>query len=421
MDAWRRAWIRIVLAVCLGGLAVRASIPSSGILVELPDGSLPTLGGNVAPPGTIPQVRVLLGSAARPVWKLRIDGPYRILAPDGWRVVGQGQRLGETELSATDDGLRIGELKLRQRRLKIEVATSGSLWVNQRRYRGQLWLVRQEDGRISAINNVDVEPYVASVVNGELPAEFPPAARQALAIAARTYVLYQMKARGAARDFDVYDNTRSQVYQGVEMIDAQGRRLAVETADSRRVAEDTRGVVLLYQGRLFCPYYGAVCGGHTGRGSDQFRDAAPPLVGVPCDGCSDAPRYRWQVETASEPMVARLSAYLDRTGRTVGAIQSMAATEPADGRLGEVTVTGDRGSAVISTATLREEGVGPRELPSPYFALRWRPPRVTIQGRGWGHCVGLCQWGARGKAQAGSDCAAILMHYYPGATLSVAK
>ncbi|MCE9554725.1 MAG: SpoIID/LytB domain-containing protein [Planctomycetes bacterium] len=421
MDAWRRSWIMIVLAVCLGGLAIRASTESSGTLVELPDGSHPTLTSKAAAIGTIPQVRVLLGSVARPVWKLRIDGPYRLLAPDGWRVVGQGERLGETELSATNDGLRIGELKLRERRLKIEVATSGSLWVNQRRYRGQLSLVRQEDGRVSAINSLEVEPYVASVVNGEMPGEFPPAARQALAIAARTYVLYQMKARGAARDFDVYDNTRSQVYQGMEMIDAQGRRLAVETADSRRVAEDTRGIVLLYQGRLFCPYYGAVCGGHTGRGSDQFRDAAPPLVGVPCDGCRDAPRYRWQVETASEPIAARLSAYLERTGRAVGVIQSIEATNPADGRLGEVTVTGERGSAIVSTLTLREEGVGPRELPSPYFALSWRPPQVAIQGRGWGHCVGLCQWGARGKAIAGSDCAAILMHYYPGATLSVAQ
>lgn len=421
MDAWRRTWMRIVLAVCLGGLAILASIQSSEILVELPDGGLSALSGKAASAGTIPQVRVLLGSVARQTWKLRIDGPYRVLAPDGWRVVGQGERLGETEIGATDDGLRIGELSFRERRLKIEVATSGSLWIDRRRYRGQLSLVRQDDGRVSAINSVDVEPYVASVVNGEMPGEFPPAARQALAIAARTYALYQMKARGAAREFDVYDNTRSQVYQGVEMIDAQGRRLAVETADSRRVAEDTRGIVLLYQGRLFCPYYGAVCGGHTGRGSDQFRDAAPPLVGVPCDGCSDAPRYRWQVETASEPIAARLSAYLDRTGRAVGAIQSIAATAPADGRLGEVTVTGDRGSAVVSTATLREEGVGPRELPSPYFALSWRPPQVAIQGRGWGHCVGLCQWGARGKALAGHDCTAILMHYYPGATLSATQ
>jgi len=254
-----------------------------------------------------------------------------------------------------------------------------------------------------------------------MPGDFPAAARQALAIAARSYVLYQMKTRGPARDFDVYDNTRSQVYQGVELIDAKGRRLAVETADSRRVAEDTRSIVLLYRGRLFCPYYGAVCGGHTGRGLDQFADAAPPLVGVPCDGCGDGPRHHWRVETACEPVAARLEAYLARTGRSVGDIQTVAATDPADGRLGEVTISGERGSAVVSAATLREEGIGTREMPSPYYSLTWKPPRVVIEGRGWGHCVGLCQWGARGKALAGSDCTAILGHYYPGAELAAAQ
>ena len=420
MDTWRRSWILLVLAVCFSAAAILASIQSSTPLVELPHGG-PPVGAKGSEPNTIPQVRVLLGSAARPSWTLKIDGQYRILAPDGWRVVGQGMRLGATEVSATDDGLRIGERTFPEGRLKIEVAESGTLWVNQRRYRGQLSLVRQEDRRVSAINSVDVEPYVASVVNGEMPADFPPAARQALAIAARTYVLYQMKARGAARDFDVYDNTRSQVYQGIEMTDAAGRRLAVETAESRRVAADTRGIVLFYQGKVFCPYYGAVCGGHTGRGSDQFRDAAPPLVGVPCGACNDAPRFRWRVETASEPVLQRLTAYLARTGQAVGAVESILADDPAAGRLGEVTITGERGKVKISSAVFREEAVGARELPSAYYALNWRPPQLTIQGRGWGHCVGLCQWGARGKALTGSDCAAILGHYYPGSTLAVSQ
>ena len=420
MDAWRRSWILLVLAVCFSAAAIRASIQNSTPLVELPHGGLP-VGTKGSEPNTIPQVRVLLGSAARPNWTLKIDGQYRILAPDGWRVVGQGMRLGATEVSATDDGLRIGERTFPEGRLKIEVAESGTLWVNQRRYRGQLSLVRQEDRRVSAINSVDVEPYVASVINGEMPADFPPAARQALAIAVRTYVLYQMKARGAARDFDVYDNTRSQVYQGIEMTDAAGRRLAVETAESRRVAADTRGIVLVYQGKVFCPYYGAVCGGHTGRGSDQFRDAAPPLVGVPCGGCNDAPRFRWQVETASEPVLQRLAAYLARTGQEVGTVESISADDPADGRLGQVTIVGERGKVKVSSAVFREEAVGSRELPSAYYSLNWRPPQLTIQGRGWGHCVGLCQWGARGKALTGSDCAAILGHYYPGSTLAVTQ
>jgi stage II sporulation protein D len=419
MDAWRGSWILLVLAVCLSGLAIRASLRPAVPLAELPgersdDHALPAA-------GTIPQVRVLLGSAGRPSWTIQIDGKYRIVAPDGWRVVGQGDRLGATEASAASDGLRIGQRTFSEQRLKIEIAESGSLWVDKRRYRGDLLLVRREERAVAAVNCLDLEPYVASVINGEMPGDFPHAARQALAIAARSYALYQIKARGGARDFDLYDNTRSQVYQGMETIDAQGRRLAVETEGSRRVADETRGIVLLYQGKLFCPYYGAVCGGHTGRGTDQFADAAPPLVGVPCDGCAEGPRYRWKVEIDSMPVANQLATHLTRTGRAVGAIESVSTREPVPGRLGQVSVRGDRGSTVISTAAFRDEAVGVRELPSPFFTLSWQPPKLTMDGRGWGHCVGMCQWGARGKALAGSDCAAILGHYYPGSALGVVR
>lgn len=415
MDAWRGSWILLVLAVCLGVLAVRASVDPHAPLAELASSR------STAHESAGPQVRVLIGSTARPTVRLRIDGPYRVLAHDDWRVVAQGKRLGETEVTLTDEGLRIGELMFREPRLKIEVAEDGSLWVDRGRYRGTLMLARREDGRVAAINHVNLEPYVASVVNGEMPEAFPAAARQALAIAARTYVLYQVKARGTARDYDVFDSARSQVYQGLERMDEKGQRWAVETAGSRRVAEDTRGIVLLYQQRLFCPYYGAVCGGHTGRGTDQFSDAAPPLVGVPCEGCRDAPRYRWRIEAATEPASNRLTGYLERTGQGVGRIEQMVATGSADGRLGEVTVIGDQGQRTISTDTFRQEVAGAGELPSPYYALSWRPPRVVYEGRGWGHCVGLCQWGARGMAQQGSDCEAILAHYYPGSTLGATR
>jgi len=415
MDAWRGSWILLILAVCLGALAVRAAIDPATPLAEITPRRPSEAGSG------LPQVRVLIGSSARPGVRLRIEGPYRVLARDDWRVVAQGKRLGETEVKATDDGLQIGELKFQESRLKVEVSKHGSLWVDRGRYRGSLMLVRRDGGHVAVINHVDLEPYVASVVNGEMPEAFPVAARQAQAIAARSYVLYQIKARGAARDFDVFDNARSQVYQGMERMDRQGKHWAVETANSRRVAEETQGTVLLYQGRLFCPYYGAVCGGHTGRGSDQFSDAAPPLVGVACEGCRDAPRYRWQVETLTEPALARLTEYLDRTGRSVGRIEQVSVVAPAAGRLGEVTVVGERGQITLSSATFRQEVAGSGELPSPYYVLSWRPPRVIYEGRGWGHCVGLCQWGARGMAQQGSDCAAILAHYYPGSTLGVTR
>ena len=344
---------------------------------------------------------------------LRVDGPYRILA-DGQRVLAEGQRLAASQVAAVEaaagaGGLRIGDRTFSEQRLQIDAGESGTLWVEQRRYRGGLKLLRNSDVQVLAINLVDVEQYVASVLNGEMPGTFPAAARRAQAIVSRSYALFQMQAAGG-KEFDVYDSARSQVYQGIEMLDSQGRLRAVENDDSRRVAAETRGVVLLDRGRSFCPFFGAVAGGTSGQG--PVWRTAPPLCGVTCGFCGDAPRYRWQIELPRETVLARLAAYLERTGRRVGEIESFRCEDRGDGRLPNVNIRGRRGTATISTATLKGEVLAGDSLPSPFFSVSFERAnagsfdrahpggdggeRLVIRGRGWGYGVGLCQWESTG-------------------------
>lgn len=370
---------------------------------------------------SLPPVRVLLGSKKRNSHQLRIDGPYRVRVLGDWRVLAQGDRLEACQASVSDNTLRIGNKPFQHPGLQLDVLETGTLWVNGHRYHGSLRLVSDGENQLRAIGLVDLESYVASVVNGEMPGDFPLAARRAQAIAARTYAIYHIKSGGRGQDFDLYDNTRSQTYGGIETIDSEGRRLAVETPSSRQIAVDTAGVALLFNGRVINSYYSAVCGGHTANGTVIFSDAAPPLIGVACEGCTDAPRYRWAIDMPRDDMRARLSAYLDRIGRHLGEIKTVEATDAVDGQLPQVHIVGAQAEHRLSTATLRRHVLKTSDLPSAFFSVTEQDGLIRCQGRGWGHGVGLCQWGARGLAQQGRNCVEILSHYYPGCQLRVVR
>jgi len=420
----RNVCLLLGLAAALGAVSVGLSRPSWLPLLETKAANSPAQeAGNTGhfktSPNSLPPVRVLLGSRARKVHRLKIDGPYRVRLLDDWRILAQGETLPECDAHFADDAIQIGGNAFEHRGVQIDVLQTGTLWVNSRRYHGSLRLITDAQSRLRAIGLVDLESYVASVVNGEMPADFALAARRAQAIAARTYALYHMKSGGRGHDFDLYDNTRSQTYRGIETVDEADRRLAVETAASRKLAEDTAGIALTYNGRVINAYYSAVCGGHTAHGPSIFSDAAPPLIGVKCDGCTDAPRYRWQVDMPAADLYGRLGAYLDRIGRHVGEIQTVEATDNVDGRMPVVTVRGTKATERITTAALRSHVLKTGDLPSAFFSVSIENDLVRCRGRGWGHGVGFCQWGAHGLAQTGKSCVELLAHYYPGCQLRV--
>lgn len=366
---------------------------------------------------SVPPVRVLLRTANQDGFEIRVDGPYRVVPPDDWRTLAQGETLDTSKVIATAEGIQIGGREFPLHRIVVEPIESGKLWLEDRRYRGSLLLVRRDDKRVNPINVLPLDDYLASVINGEMPGDFPLAAREAQIIAARTYTLYQMKTFGSGRDFDVYDSARSQMYRGVEFEDQAGRRMLAETPASRRLVDDTQGVVLLYGGRVFCSYYSAVCGGHSLDGRQVFRDATPPLLGVACEDCREAFNYRWERVVDRANFHTEVNKYLSEQGQNVGRVLSVEVTDETPGSLPKVTITGEKGSLEIDTETLRRIAFQSESLPSPMFTIEVHGEQVKLLGHGWGHGVGLCQWGARHQAQAGHTAAEILQHYYPNTTL----
>lgn len=292
-------------------------------------------------------------------------------------------------------------------------------WSAEVAYPGLIHLTATDEGGLEVVNELDLERYVGCVVANEAWPTFDAEAFRAQAIVTRTFVLYQMSRRPNA-PFDVSATQGSQVYRGIRD-DAVGRR-AVEAA------EYTRGIVCTWrdrdEDRLFCTYYSAACGGMSQSAAllGPEGDVPPLRGGVKCDYCKIAPAdtYRWgPVRLAADEVLARLiERYPDLA--SLGGITAVTPLEqtPA-GRLVSIRIKGKHGANHDMLAERFRLAVGPTVIRSTDCQIRVKDGEMIFEnGKGYGHGLGLCQWGTQGQAQAGKQAAEILRFYYPDAKLT---
>ncbi|MGJ3249191.1 MAG: SpoIID/LytB domain-containing protein [Elainellaceae cyanobacterium] len=290
----------------------------------------------------------------------------------------------------------------------IEPTENGYTFIDGKWYRGKAQVVSTAGG-LTAVNHVDLEHYLYSVVGSEMPASWPLEALKAQAVSARTYALYQRE-HNANTVFDVGDTTAWQVYDGLE-----------EEAVSTHAAVDaTTGQVLTHNGRIIEAVFHSSSGGHTENVEDIWSGSRPYLRGV-VDFDQSAPVYRWDETFSAASLRQRISG--------VGTIISMTPEQTTPrGRIIRMRVVGDEGSRVLSGNELRRAlnlksslfSIVPQmgRVASAGDAIPARPISFQVSGRGFGHGVGMSQWGANQMAQHGNNYQQILGHYYQNTTLS---
>ena len=278
----------------------------------------------------------------------------------------------------------------------VVFSASGAILHAGRRLSGEVE-VRRAPGGLTVIDVLPMEDYVAAVVGGEMPPSFPPEALKAQAVAARTFAVgKKLEAREQALDYDLGSTVLDQVYPGAGGADPRARAAAVATA----------GEVLVKDHRPIEAYFHSACGGRTERGADALGRDLPYLVSVPCDRCQGSPAWRWTVKIGA--------AELGRAAGLGGPATAMKiARETASGRVARVVVEAGSEKVALDGAELRRR-LGYERLPSLAFHVRRAGGTFVLEGRGKGHGVGLCQWGAAGRARAGEGYRAILARYYPG-------
>lgn len=289
------------------------------------------------------------------------------------------------------------------------------LTLAQRDYHGTIRVVADKQGHYDAVNILDIEDYLLGVIGREMNPKAPLEALKAQAIAARSHALYLARA-SEDQSYDLVANL-SQAYFGKDEL-SKNVVLAIEI---------TRGQVLECKGKPIPAYFHASCGGHTETEASVWKTTpsknggASSSDGVACPYCAQSTENRWSLVIGA----VSLQRAFKQAGYKVGANPSLAVVEKSPGGHAQRIVIGSAEGEVLLDAESFRAVLGYSRLKSTLFEVRQnRSPDATkgdmfiFEGNGFGHGVGLCQFGAEQMARKGISCERILTYYYPNCRMT---
>ena len=285
-----------------------------------------------------------------------------------------------------------------------------------------------EGDRITAINHISLENYLLSVISSEMNSDSPLELLKAHAVISRSWVLRRVLARAEGlpglphEGFDVCADDHCQRYQGLTMVAGDKARKAVD---------ETWGETLKYDGGICDTRYSKCCGGLTERFSACWEDIDFPYlksVEDPWCDCEDSSVLStvlndYDLETrdfhnwTARYGIPEISALIEeKSGRHIGTLKALTPLERGDsGRIVRLLIEGSEDSFEVSKELEIRRVLSPTHLKSSWFDARFEGGELILEGRGWGHGVGLCQIGAAAMAAAGKTYREILEFYYTGA------
>lgn len=368
------------------------------------------------------QGRVLVQASAGSVWRVMVDAgdkkPAVAVVDGAGRTVATAQSV--SVVAAPDAPVRLWSVT------EYESKARG------KSYRGTL-LVRARGQGLQVVNVLNLEDYLLGVVPSEMSASSPPEALKAQAIAARSKTLASLS-KHKAEGFDLCATAHCQTYGGADS----------EQPTTTQAVHDTRGIVLVYKGKVVDAVYSTSCGGVTANSEDvwlknpvpylrsvadsalvKILNALSPLpltqladyFKLPLDACckpanSSGNHFRWTREFSFAD-VERWAQAKKKIGKFIG----ITVLERAlNGRIKRLEIKGEDDSLVLAgDGDIRRFF---RHLPSSAFIVETlqdasgKPSRLQLYGAGWGHGVGMCQEGAVRLARNGWTAEAILKHYF---------
>ncbi|MFO5493038.1 MAG: SpoIID/LytB domain-containing protein [Cuspidothrix sp.] len=279
----------------------------------------------------------------------------------------------------------------------IEPSNKGFVYIGDRWFRGRTLVIPTGTG-ITAVNWIDLEEYLYSVIGGEMDSRWPDEALKAQAIAARTYALYERERQRRNPVYDLGDSPdRWQIYKGVSS----------ESTKTYNAVDTTAGKVLTYNNQIILSVFHACSGGHTENVEDVWISKEPYLRAVP-DFDQNIKECNWTKTFTPGELSARIGG--------VGNVKDMIIETVSPFRsVKTLKIIGDRGTKVLAREQVRT-------------ALKIKSTRFTVgkdangsfvlQGLGFGHGVGMSQWGASELAKRGANHLQILGYYYQGVALT---
>lgn len=358
----------------------------------------------------VPDIRVLLLKNIENA-KIEISCSYKILDASNEKVLAQGPNLPKSKLYISSGQFRIQPLisrkasgtsfPLKKIRLEITSGNEGYIDLDNTKYRGKLLVIPVDAKRFSVLEEIDIEDYLPGVIAGEVPIKWQDDAIFAQIIAVRSYAIYQRKTR---KNAPYHIDKLGLAYQGSYSIHQK----------IKRMVDQTSGVVMVYNWEMIPGYFHSTCGGHTENINHVFGfRSIQPLSGVNCGHCKKSKYYRWTKKILKSEIKKRLR----KSGIKIGNIKEIITENVGPGdHCSTIKVKHSKGINSFDANTFRLM-VGPGFLRSTAFNVKDNGSSLIFKGKGWGHGVGLCQYGMQDMAKSGTKWYDILKHYYPGIDL----
>ncbi|RAP29639.1 hypothetical protein C2W64_03289 [Brevibacillus laterosporus] len=265
--------------------------------------------------------------------------------------------------------------------------------------------------KLNQIEKMPLETYIEGVVAAEMPAEFELEALKAQAMAARTYIVRRL-AEGNFQDVPkgahVLDTVRHQAFLGeVERKEMWGKQYEWKQNRIHQAVKGTLGKVLTYEGKPIDATFFSTSNGFTENAEDYWSARIPYLRSVASPWDIDSPRYEQSVQIPLKQFQQKLGVMIVATASDGNWYSVEERT--AGNRIGRIKV----GEKEFSGKEIREK----LSLSSSSFSMKIKQGNVVITTKGYGHGVGMSQWGANGMAKAGKSAEQIVKYYYKGITM----
>lgn len=362
------------------------------------------------------QIRVLLNEPSTEI----VSGNDTYLFVDGEKValIKANSKFFLTPV-ANNLELRLGKKQFIGEKAYLKSAIDTFLIINNKKYRGIIKFLNV-DGTVKMLNHISLEDYIKGVMTKEMPVGVGTEnyeALKAFAIAARTYAY--VKTFNNKSYYDVLPDVRDQVYGGADS----------EHPLSNKAVDETRGMILTFDGKPAVIFYHSTCGGYTEASKNVFTNEDIPYLQTIKDGnepyCKISPNFTWKESYTTSEFIRRLkdSNLIEDLNYSLENILIKSRFE--SGRINElqITVKNNAGPKTISIFGNNIRSVIKNKsasglLKSNNFEIKMNNSIVELTGTGYGHGVGLCQWGAIAQSRQKRSFIEILSHYYPGTEIN---
>jgi stage II sporulation protein D len=354
-------------------------------------------------PSNSQEYRFIRVSIAENVPQVKIGSLYGAytIKDDSGHVLASGPKMPWTIVKADQGAIRFGDQIFHQPALVFEakhgIRMDGIYYLNK------TVISLQGANKLLVVNELDLEDYVKSVIAWEANPKWSLESLKAQAIVARTFALHKA-IQNQNQKFDVSKGVLSQVYSGNN----------AKHARTDSAVDATRGQILTYRGEIFPAYYHSTCGGKTASAAILRLPAEviPPLKGVVCEFCQNSPHFRWNMTVSKDKVEQELRKH---GYPVVNGISSLGLADQEDsGRSRSILVTTPSKSKVKIIAEDFRIWMGADKFKSLLIkSIDATDGGFHFKGRGWGHGVGMCQFGMKYLGEIGYNAQRILLYYYP--------